>query len=67
MKMTIETTDLFTAMVMLNAMSQREELAQLMLELRKIYKYSDSEQSVKNLAQDIYHRINLIRNNVSEN
>jgi hypothetical protein len=67
MKMTIETNDLFAARVMLNAMSQRDEIRQLMNELRHIYKYSESEQPVKNIAQDIYHRLAIILNNVSEN
>ena len=67
MKMTIETTDLFTARVMLNAMSQRDEIRQLMDELRTISKKADIGQDIKNLTQDIYSRLAIILNNVSEN
>lgn len=65
--MTIETTDLFTARVMLNAMSQRDEIRQLMDELRTISKKADIGQDIKNLTQDIYSRLAIILNNVSEN
>ena len=63
----IETTDLFTARVMLNAMSQRDEIRQLMDELRTISKKADIGQDIKNLTQDIYSRLAIILNNVSEN
>ena len=48
-------------------MSQRDEIRQLMDELRTISKKADIGQDIKNLTQDIYSRLAIILNNVSEN